>query len=72
MNLLEINNITMKFPMKVALDNISLEISDESGVTALIGPNGAGKTTLIKCIMGLNQEYEGSIVYQTNKISYCP
>ncbi|MBF7126216.1 ABC transporter ATP-binding protein, partial [Pediococcus pentosaceus] len=41
-------------------------------VTALIGPNGAGKTTLIKCIMGLNQEYEGSIVYQTNKISYCP
>lgn len=29
---------------------------------AIVGPNGAGKTTLLKCIAGLLQPYQGSVL----------
>jgi ABC-2 type transport system ATP-binding protein len=32
------------------------------GVTALLGPNGSGKTTLLKCIVGLLQPKDGTVV----------
>ncbi len=33
---------------------------------ALIGPNGCGKTTLLRCLLGIDDEYEGEVVWGHN------
>ena len=62
-NILEIKNVTKRYPGVVALDNISFSVK-EGEVHALVGENGAGKSTLIKIITGAIKPDEGSIIYQ--------
>lgn len=58
---LEIKNITKRYPGVVALDNISM--SFEAGeVHSIMGENGAGKSTLIKAIAGAIKPDEGEII----------
>ena len=49
---LKVQNLTKTFGEKVAVDNISFEMT-EPGVFGLIGTNGAGKTTTIRMILGI-------------------
>ena len=49
MELLELHNITKRYPGVVALDNVSISFR-EGEVNALVGENGAGKSTFIKTI----------------------
>ncbi|MFD1770790.1 sugar ABC transporter ATP-binding protein [Sphingobacterium suaedae] len=58
--MLQIKNITKRFPGVVALQDISLEIK-QGEVLAVIGENGAGKSTLMKILSGVYSEYEGEI-----------
>lgn len=62
-NILEIKNVTKRYPGVVALNNISISIR-EGEVHALVGENGAGKSTLIKTITGAITPDEGTIIYQ--------
>lgn len=62
-NILEIKNVTKRYPGVVALNNVSITIR-EGEVHALVGENGAGKSTLIKTITGAITPDEGTIVYQ--------
>ena len=48
-HILEIKNVTKRYPGVVALDNVSLSVR-RGEVHALVGENGAGKSTLIKII----------------------
>lgn len=50
--LLDIGNLGVRYGRIVALDGVSLSVS-EGEVTAVIGPNGAGKSSLVNAIMGL-------------------
>lgn len=60
MNILEVENISKKFPGVQALDKVSFSV--EGGeIHGLVGENGAGKSTLIKIIMGVYQFDEGEI-----------
>jgi ribose transport system ATP-binding protein len=61
MKVLEAHNITKIFPGVVALD--SVDVSFELGeIHCIIGENGAGKSTLIKCLTGVYEPEEGSVL----------
>ncbi len=62
-NILEIKNVTKRYPGVLALNNVSIEIK-EGEIHALVGENGAGKSTLIKTITGAITPDEGKIIYQ--------
>jgi zinc transport system ATP-binding protein len=61
-NLLEINNLTVKYGNFVALQNANLTIG-ETDFIGVIGPNGGGKTTLLKAILGLIEATSGEIIF---------
>lgn len=66
MNAVIIQNLVKKFGQNHALDNISLELP-ENTIIGLIGRNGAGKTTLLKTLAGHYRPTEGEAkVYGEN------
>ncbi|RPF48771.1 monosaccharide ABC transporter ATP-binding protein (CUT2 family) [Hydrogenoanaerobacterium saccharovorans] len=57
---LELKNITKRFPGVLALDNVQLQLR-AGEVHVLLGENGAGKSTLIKVITGAYLLDEGQV-----------
>ena len=60
MKVVEIKNLTVQYPGVLALDNVSFSV-EQNDFLGIIGPNGAGKSTLFSCMLGLNNQYNGSI-----------
>ncbi len=58
---LQMQNITKRFPGVVALDDVSFDVY-EGEAHCLMGENGAGKSTLMKIMNGIYTEYEGQIL----------
>jgi ABC-2 type transport system ATP-binding protein len=56
--MIEVRNLSKRFPRVTALDQLTLDVG--SGVTGLVGANGAGKSTLIKILLGLQPATGGS------------
>jgi general nucleoside transport system ATP-binding protein len=61
--LLELKNITKRFPGVVANNQVNLTLF-EGEIHALLGENGAGKTTLISMLYGLLRPDEGQILME--------
>ena len=59
--MIEVKNVTKKYPNTKAVDNISFEVKDGE-VVGLLGPNGAGKTTTMNMITGFIEPTEGQII----------
>lgn len=59
--LLEMRNITKKFPGVTALSEVNLTVK-QGEIHLLLGENGAGKSTMIKTIIGINKP-EGGEMY---------
>ncbi|RLI78670.1 heme ABC transporter ATP-binding protein [Archaeoglobales archaeon] len=67
--LLEMRNITKKFPGVIANKNINLKIF-KGEIHGLLGENGAGKTTLMNILFGIYRQDEGEIIYKGRKVVF--
>ncbi|MCK4591676.1 MAG: ABC transporter ATP-binding protein [Candidatus Latescibacteria bacterium] len=65
---LEVRNLTAYYDSVLALDNISLTLS-EGEIVAMIGPNGAGKSTALKAICGLLKPRSGEVLFRGENIN---
>jgi zinc transport system ATP-binding protein len=60
MQVVEIDRLSYAYSDNLVLNNISFSIG-EGDILGIIGPNGAGKTTLFSCMLGLLNDYTGTI-----------
>jgi ABC-2 type transport system ATP-binding protein len=67
--MLKVENVTKYYGDLKAVDNLSFEVEDGC-IFGLLGLNGAGKTTTFRMIMGLIDDYTGSITLDGKKIDY--
>jgi ABC-type uncharacterized transport system ATPase subunit len=65
---LELLNITKRFPGVLANDKINLTL-EEGEIHALLGENGAGKTTLMNILYGIYQPDEGEVIVRGKKVA---
>ncbi len=59
--MIEINNLSISFGEQEIINNIDLKIK-ENQITIIVGQSGTGKSVLMKCIEGLIEPVEGSII----------
>ena len=66
--MIEIKNVTKKYPNITAVDHINFEVKDGE-VVGFLGPNGAGKSTTMNMITGFIEPTEGQIIVNGFDIS---
>lgn len=64
--IIEMKNITKRFPGIVANDNVTIQIK-KGEIYALLGENGAGKSTLMSMLFGMYEPDEGEIYIRGKK-----
>ncbi|WP_206198120.1 ABC transporter ATP-binding protein [Shimia sediminis] len=66
-DLLNVQNLSVRYGAIQAIENIDLTIS-EGQVVALIGPNGAGKSSLVNAIAGNVRGTSGDMTFLTSPL----
>lgn len=61
--ILETKCLTKKFGKQNVVDNVSIQI-EENSIYGLLGPNGAGKSTILKMITGMLHKTSGEIIFE--------
>ncbi len=59
--MIEVKNVTKRYPNITAVDNISFQVKDGE-IVGFLGPNGAGKSTTMNMITGFIESTEGQII----------
>ena len=67
MALLTASKTTKRFGGLVAVDELDLEIQENS-IHSIIGPNGAGKTTFFNCVTGFYRPEAGEILLNSHSL----
>lgn len=62
--MISIENLSFSKGRTAILRNVGFTIT-QGDVVLLAGRNGAGKTTLLKCLLGIEKNYTGRIVFHT-------
>ena len=66
--IVEMRNITKRFPGITANDNVTIQIK-KGEIYALLGENGAGKSTLMSMLFGMYEPDEGEIYIRGQKVN---
>jgi thiamine transport system ATP-binding protein len=69
--MLRVDEVTVRFDGKPALDCVALDVAEREVVTVL-GPSGSGKSTLLRVIAGLQRADEGRVCLDGVDISAIP
>ncbi len=59
--MLRVEDVTVRFDEKAALDGVTLDVAEDEVVTVL-GPSGSGKSTLLRVIAGLQRPDSGRVL----------
>lgn len=68
---IRVENLTMGWPRKVLLENVSFDIPTGQ-IVFLLGGSGCGKSSLMKTLIGLNAPLAGDIKIQGRSIVHSP
>jgi thiamine transport system ATP-binding protein len=69
--MLQVDNVTVCFNGKVALDDVTLEVA-EGEVVAVLGPSGSGKSTLLRVVAGLQRPDSGRVLLEGESLGNVP
>jgi thiamine transport system ATP-binding protein len=69
--MLRVDDVTVRFGTKAALDHVSLDVADGEVVT-ILGPSGSGKTTLLRVITGLQRPDAGRVLLDGEDLAPVP
>ena len=61
MNPIALEDLTVRYGQRLALDRVSLTVP-EGSVYALLGRNGAGKSSLVRCLLGEQKPSDGRVL----------
>lgn len=67
MDLLRLDNCTIRFGGLTAVDCLNTQVGDNE-LVGMIGPNGAGKTTVFNIITGVYDPTEGDVIFRDESI----
>lgn len=68
---IEFRDVVKRFGDNTVLDHIDFGI-EKGDLVTLLGPSGCGKSTLLRCLAGLEQVSEGSIVLDGTDVTDVP
>ncbi|WP_420795375.1 ABC transporter ATP-binding protein [Desulfofalx alkaliphila] len=67
-NILELQNVTIRFGGLTAVDSVDMCV-EEGSIRALIGPNGAGKSTIFNIVTGIYAPTNGKVIFKGEDIT---
>jgi thiamine transport system ATP-binding protein len=68
---LRVEDVSVRFGEKAALDGITLEVADGE-VVSVLGPSGSGKSTLLRVIAGLQRPDSGRVLLDGSNLAPVP
>jgi iron(III) transport system ATP-binding protein len=68
---IRIKNLSKRFGLVTALENVNLHVS-AGELFFLLGPSGCGKTTLLRTIAGFYAPSDGRIIFEKNDVTALP
>ncbi|MEV6396525.1 ABC transporter ATP-binding protein [Streptomyces sp. NPDC051907] len=61
MALLRLEDVTVRFGARAALDSVDLEVAEHE-IVCVLGPSGSGKSTLLRVVAGLQDVHSGRVL----------
>lgn len=65
---IEVSNLTKTYGSEVVLEDLNLEIPDNS-FTSIVAPTGTGKTTLLRIMAGVESPTDGKVYYDGEDVT---
>ncbi len=65
---LRVEHLKKAYGENVILDDVSLSVN-EGEVVVILGPSGCGKSTLLRCMNGLEEIQEGSVLFRGMQVN---
>jgi thiamine transport system ATP-binding protein len=71
LNVLEVDQVRVRFGDRVVLDDVALTVNDGE-IVGLLGPSGCGKSTLLRVIAGLQLIESGAVRWDGEDLANVP